>query len=122
MSFFNKFFSKDKEKDLDNSLSKTKESFFSKITKAVAGKDSVDEEVLDELEQILISSDVGLDTTVKIIERIEARVAKDKYLNSNELDEILKQEIMQLLTDNNTVELEDFELPNIKPSRLQNQK
>jgi fused signal recognition particle receptor len=115
MSFFNKFFSKDKEKDLDNSLSKTKESFFSKITKAVAGKDSVDEEVLDELEQILISSDVGLDTTVKIIERIEARVAKDKYLNSNELDEILKQEIMQLLTDNNTVELEDFELPNIKP-------
>ena len=114
-SFFNKFFSKDKEKDLDNSLSKTKESFFSKITKAVAGKDSVDEEVLDELEQKLISSDVGLDTTVKIIERIEARVAKDKYLNSNELDEILKQEIMQLLTDNNTVELEDFELPNIKP-------
>ena len=78
MSFFNKFFSKDKEKDLDNSLSKTKESFFSKITKAVAGKDSVDEEVLDELEQILISSDVGLDTTVQIIERIEARVAKDK--------------------------------------------
>ena len=75
----------------------------------------MDEEVLDELEQILISSDVGLDTTVKIIERIEARVAKDKYLNSNELDEILKQEIMQLLTDNNTVELEDFELPNIKP-------
>ena len=115
MSFFKKFFSKDKEQDLDNSLSKTKESFFSKITKAVAGKDTVDEEVLDELEQILISSDVGLDTTVKIIERIEARVARDKYLNSNELDEILKQEIMQLLTDNNTVELEDFELPAARP-------
>lgn len=115
MSFFNKFFSKDKEKDLDNSLVKTKESFFSKISKAVAGKDSVDEEVLDELEQILISSDVGLDTTVKIIERIEARVARDKYLNSAELDGILRDEIMQLLTDNNTVELEDFELPDTKP-------
>lgn len=115
MSFFNKFFSKDKEKDLDNSLSKTKESFFSKITKAVAGKDKVDEEVLDEVESILISSDVGLDTTVKIIERLEERVARDKYLNSNELDEILKQEIMQLLADNNTVELEDFDLPDVRP-------
>lgn len=115
MSFFKKFFSKDKEQDLDNSLTKTKESFFSKITKAVAGKDTIDEEVLDEVEQILISSDVGLDTTVKIIERIEARVARDKYLNSNELDEILRQEIMQLLTDNNTVELEDFDLPAQRP-------
>ncbi len=115
MSFFNKFFSKDKEKDLDNSLSKTKESFFTKITKAVAGKDKVDEEVLDEVESILISSDVGLDTTVKIIERLEERVARDKYLNSNELDEILKQEIMQLLADNNTVELEDFDLPDVRP-------
>lgn len=115
MSFFNKFFSKDKEKDLDNSLSKTKESFFTKITKAVAGKDKVDEEVLDEVESILISSDVGLDTTVKIIERLEARVARDKYLNSSELDEILKQEIMQLLADNNTVELEDFDLPDVRP-------
>ena len=115
MSFFNKFFSKDKEKDLDNSLSETKESFFTKITKAVAGKDKVDEEVLDEVESILISSDVGLDTTVKIIERLEARVARDKYLNSSELDEILKQEIMQLLADNNTVELEDFDLPDVRP-------
>ncbi len=115
MTFFNKFFSKDKEKDLDNSLSKTKESFFTKITKAVAGKDKVDEEVLDEVESILISSDVGLDTTVKIIERLEERVARDKYLNSNELDEILKQEIMQLLADNNTVELEDFDLPDVRP-------
>ncbi|HQP76442.1 MAG TPA: signal recognition particle-docking protein FtsY, partial [Saprospiraceae bacterium] len=105
----------DKEKDLDNSLSKTKESFFTKITKAVAGKDKVDEEVLDEVESILISSDVGLDTTVKIIERLEARVARDKYLNSSELDEILKQEIMQLLADNNTVELEDFDLPDVRP-------
>lgn len=115
MSFFNKFFSKDKEEDLDKSLEKTKENFFSKITKAVAGKDKVDEEVLDELENILITSDVGLDTTVKIIERIEARVAKDKYLNSAELDEILKEEIMGLLAENNTVELEDFELPNVRP-------
>ena len=115
MSFFNKFFSKDKEQDLDNSLSKTKESFFSKITKAVAGKSKVDEEVLDELESILISSDVGIDTTVKIINRLEERVARDKYLNSNELEEILRQEIMQLLTDNNTVELDDFELPSARP-------
>jgi fused signal recognition particle receptor len=75
----------------------------------------VDEEVLDELESILISSDVGIDTTVKIINRLEERVARDKYLNSNELEEILRQEIMQLLTDNNTVELDDFELPSVRP-------
>ena len=111
MSFFNKFFSKEKKEDLDKGLEKTKSSFLGKITKAVAGKSTVDIEVLDELENILISSDVGLDTTVKIIERIEARVAKDKYLNTSELNEILRDEIVQLLAENNTVDLEDYTLP-----------
>ena len=111
MSFFNKFFTKDKKKDLDKGLEKTKSNFFGKITKAVAGKSTVDEEVLDELEGILISSDVGLDTTIKIIERIEARVAKDKYINTSELNEILRNEIVLLLGDNNTEDLEDFTYP-----------
>ena len=108
MSFFSKFFTKDKKDDLDRGLEKTKSSFFSKITKAVAGKSTVDVEVLDELESILISSDVGLDTTIKIIERIEARVAEDKYVNTSELNEILRDEIVRLLGDNNTEDLEDF--------------
>jgi len=117
MSFFNKFFSKEKKEDLDKGLEKTKSSFLGKLTKAVAGKSTVDEEVLDELEQILISSDVGLDTTVKIIERIEARVARDKYLGANELNEILRDEIVQLLAENNTEDLEEFSLPsNAKPT------
>lgn len=111
MSFFNKFFNKEKKEDLDKGLEKTKSSFLGKITKAVAGKSTVDIEVLDELENILISSDVGLDTTVKIIERIEARVAKDKYLNTSELNEILRDEIVQLLAENNTTDLEDYTLP-----------
>ena len=111
MSFFNKFFTRDKKEDLDKGLEKTKTSFFSKISKAVAGKSKVDEEVLDELEGILISSDVGLDTTIKIIERIEERVAQDKYINTSELNEILRDEIVQLLGDNNTEDLEDFTYP-----------
>lgn len=111
MSFFKKFFNKDKEKELEKGLEKTKTGFFSKLSKAVAGKDTVDIEVLDEVENILISSDVGLDTTVKIIERIEARVARDKYLNTNELNEILRDEIVQLLAENNTQEIEDFSPP-----------
>lgn len=111
MSFFKKFFNKEKKEDLDKGLEKTKTSFLGKLGKAVAGKSTVDEEVLDELESILISSDVGLDTTVKIIERIEARVARDKYLNTNELNEILRDEIVQLLTENNTTDLEDYTLP-----------
>ena len=111
MSFFNKFFTKKKEEELDKGLEKTKSSFFSKITHAVAGKSTVDEEVLDELESILISSDVGLDTTIKIIERIEARVARDKYVTTNELNAILRDEIVQLLAENNTEELEDFTTP-----------
>ena len=86
MSFFKKFFSKEKEQELEQGLEKTKSSLFQKISKAVAGKAKVDVEVLDELESALISSDVGLDTTIKIIERIEARVARDKYLNVAELN------------------------------------
>lgn len=108
MSFFKKFFSKKKEEELDQGLEKTKTNIFQKISRAVAGKATVDVEVLDELEQILITSDVGLDTTIKIIERIEARVAKDKYVNTSELNEILRDEIVQLLALTNTEQLEDF--------------
>ncbi len=114
MSFFNKFFTKKKEEELDKGLEKTKSNFFSKISRAVAGKATVDVEVLDELESILISSDVGLDTTVKIIERIEARVARDKYINTEELNSILRDEIVQLLAENNTGELDDFTIPEDK--------
>ncbi|HHH50076.1 MAG TPA: signal recognition particle-docking protein FtsY, partial [Saprospiraceae bacterium] len=118
MSFFGKFFNKKKKEDLDKGLEKTKTSFLNKLSKAVAGKATVDEEVLDELENILITSDVGLDTTVKIIERIEGRVAKDKYLNISELNSILKDEIVQLLGENNIQDLEDYILPNpdVKPN------
>lgn len=109
MSFFKKLFSKEEEKkQLDESLEKTKSGFFSKMSKAIAGKSTVDVEVLDELEGILISSDVGLDTTVKIIERIEERVAKDKYINTSELNSILREEIVGLLSENNTKDVEDF--------------
>jgi fused signal recognition particle receptor len=111
MSFFNKFFSKEKKQDLDQGLEKTKQNIFGKLSKAIAGKSSVDAEVLDELEAILISSDVGLETTIKIIERIEARVARDKYLGTAELNEILRDEIVQLLSENNTVDIEDYSLP-----------
>lgn len=108
MSFFNKFFNREKKEDLDKGLEKTKASFLSKLSKAFVGKSKVDEEVLDELEDILISSDVGLSTTVKIIDRIETRVAKDKYLGTNELNNILRDEIVQLLAENNTKDVEDF--------------
>lgn len=111
MSFFNKFFNKQKEQDLNEGLQKTKESFLGKISKAVAGKSSVDEGFLDELETILIQSDVGLDTTIKIIERLEKKVAEDKYLNSDELNLILKNVIINLLAENNTIDIEDFEKP-----------
>ena len=111
MSFFKKFFNKEKQQDLDKGLEKTKTGFFDKISRAVAGKDTVDEEVLDELESILISSDVGLDTTIKIIERIEARVAEDKYVNTGELNEILRQEIVGLLAEHNDVDYEDYVVP-----------
>ncbi|GAA5222183.1 signal recognition particle-docking protein FtsY [Membranihabitans marinus] len=115
MSFFKKFFTKEKEEDLDKGLEKTKSNIFSKITKAVAGKNTVDESFLDELEEILVSADVGLDTTVKIIERLEERVAVDKYINTSELNQILKSEIVQLLSENNTVDLEDYTVDNSKP-------
>jgi fused signal recognition particle receptor len=108
VSFFSKFFNKEKKEDLDKGLEKTKSNFLGKLAKAVVGKSTVDEEVLDEVENILISSDVGLNTTVKIIERIEARVAKDKYLNTSELSDILRDEIVQILGENNTTDYEDF--------------
>jgi fused signal recognition particle receptor len=111
MSFFSKFFSKDKEEDLNKGLEKTKTSFFSQITKAVAGKSTVDISFLDELENILISSDVGLETTVKIIDRLEAKVAKEKYINTDELNGLLKSVIVEILDENNTVDIEDFEVP-----------
>ncbi len=108
MGFFDKFFSKDKEEDLNKGLEKTKSNIFGQIAKAVAGKTKVDEAFLDELEGILISADVGIDTTVKIIDRLEARVAKEKYFNTEELNNILKTEIVNILEENNTVDIEDF--------------
>jgi len=99
MSFLGKLFGKKEKETLDQGLQKTKESFLSKITKAIAGKTTVDEEVLDNLEEALVSADVGIDTTVQIIDRIEARVAKDKYLNTAELNKILQDEIVNILVD-----------------------
>src|SRR5215212_3497093 len=99
MGFFNKLFGKKEKESLDEGLQKTKENFFSKVTKAIAGKSTVDEEVLDNLEEALVSADVGIDTTIQIIERIEKRVSKDKYLNSSELNKILQQEIEATLGD-----------------------
>ena len=111
MSFFKKFFTPEKKEDLDKGLEKTKQGFFNKLGRAVAGKDRVDEEVLDELETVLISSDVGLDTTIKIIERIEARVAEDRYLNTSELNHILRDEIVNLLSEQNDRDYDDYVLP-----------
>ncbi len=106
-------FSKKKKETLDKGLEKTKDNFFSKLTKAVVGKSKIDDDVLDELEEILIMSDVGVDTTVKIIKKIEARVADEKYSNLDELNELLKDEITSLLTENNTPDFEDFVLPQL---------
>ena len=110
MGFFS-FFSKEKKETLDKGLSKTKESVFGKIARAVAGKSKVDDEVLDNLEEVLITSDVGVETTLKIIKRIEKRVAQDKYVNTQELNNILREEIAALLTENNTVDTEEFAVP-----------
>lgn len=108
-------FSKEKKETLDKGLEKTKDSFFSKLGRAVVGKSTVDEEVLDELENVLISSDVGVETTVKIIRQIEARVARDKYMGTDELDRILREEIATLLSANNSTDVpEDFVLPATK--------
>lgn len=109
------FLSKDKKESLDKGLEKSKDNFLSKLGKAVVGKSTVDEEVLDELEEILITSDVGIDTTLKIIKRVEARVARDKYLGTSELDQILKEEIAGLLSENNSEDLQDFHIPPTKP-------
>ncbi|MCH2085390.1 MAG: signal recognition particle-docking protein FtsY [Saprospiraceae bacterium] len=110
MSLFGKFFNRERKDDLDKGLEKTRKSFFRKFQEVVVGKDKVDDEVLDELEAILISSDVGLDTTVKIIDRINDRVKKDNYIGTTELNEILRDEIVQLLAENNTKDLEDYSL------------
>jgi len=110
MGFFD-FFSKEKKETLDKGLSKTKENVFSKITKAIVGKSKVDDAVLDELEEVLISSDVGVDTTLKIIERIEKRAAKDKYVSTAELTKILREEIATLLTENKTEDADDSRTP-----------
>jgi fused signal recognition particle receptor len=99
MGFFNKLFGKKEKETLDQGLQKTKEGFFAKITKAIAGKSTVDEEVLDHLEEALVGADVGIETTVKIIERIEKRVSKDKYLNTGELNKMLQEEIEEILVD-----------------------
>lgn len=104
-------FSKDKKESLDQGLQKSNENIFSKLSKAVVGKSTVDEAVLDELEEILIMADVGVDTTIKVIKRIEARVAKDKYVSTSELDKILREEIAALLEENNTQDLLDFDIP-----------
>jgi len=104
-------FSKEKKERLDKGLEKTKSSFFSKLTKAVAGKSTVDAEVLDNLEEILVSSDVGVSTTLKIIRRLEERVAKDKYVSTSELNSLLKDEIASLVKENNISESADFATP-----------
>lgn len=104
-------FSKDKKESLDKGLEKSKESFFGKLGKALVGKSTVDDEVLDNLEEILVSSDVGVETTLKIIGRIQERVARDKYLGASELDRILKEEVAALLAETNAKDIEEFETP-----------
>jgi fused signal recognition particle receptor len=104
-------FSKEKKESLDKGLEKTKDSFFSKLGKAIVGKSTVDDEVLDNLEEILVSSDVGVETTLKIIERIQQRVARDKYMSTSELDRILKEEVASLLNEGNPDDYQDFDTP-----------
>jgi fused signal recognition particle receptor len=113
MGFFNKLFGKKEKESLDEGLQKTKENFFSKVSKAIAGKSTVDEEVLDNLEEALVSADVGIDTTVAIIDQIEKRVARDKYLNTTDLNKILQEEIENILVDAPSSNSYDFhsELP-----------
>ena len=116
MSLFSNLFSKEKKESLDKGLEKSKENIFSRLGKALVGKSTVDDEVLDELEEILVSSDVGIDTTLKIIDRIQKRVSRDKYVGTNELDRILREEIASLLSENKTEDLKDFETPaGVKP-------
>jgi len=116
MGFFDKLFGKKEKEQLEKGLEKTREGFFSKITKAIAGKSQVDEELLDQLEEALITADVGVDTTVQIIEKIEARVARDKYMNTDELHLMLKDVIRNILVEDESDTLKNFELPeNKKP-------
>jgi len=116
MSFFKKLFSSDKKETLDKGLETTKTSFFSRLSKAIAGKSKVDDEVLDNLEEVLIASDVGVNTTLKIIQKIENRVSKDKYLGTEELNKILKEEIIDLLSESKHGEATEFVIPiNTKP-------
>ncbi|NVJ88646.1 MAG: signal recognition particle-docking protein FtsY [Flavobacteriaceae bacterium] len=116
MSFFKNIFTKEKKETLDKGLEKSKESFFGKLSKAVAGKSKVDDDVLDNLEEVLVSSDVGVETTLKIIDRIEERVAKDKYLGTEELNVILREEIAGLLSETNVGNETEFSIPtNKKP-------
>ena len=116
MSLFKKIFSSQKKETLDKGLEQTKTSFFGKLGKAVAGKSKVDDDVLDNLEEVLVASDVGVNTTLKIIKGIEARVAKDKYVGTEELNEILREEIARLLSETNSGEDVDFSIPqNEKP-------
>lgn len=114
MSFFKRLFSSEKKETLDKGLEKSKTSFFSKLSKAVAGKSKVDDEVLDNLEDILISSDVGVNTTLKIITRIEERVSRDKYLGIDELNQILREEISALLSETKSGESTEFDIPKDK--------
>ena len=108
MGFFKKIFSKEKKETLDSGLNKTKEGLFSKLKKAVAGKSKIDDDVLDNLEEVFITSDVGVNTTLKILDRIQERVARDKYATTNELNDMLCEEITQLLADNDNANREDF--------------
>ena len=105
------FFSKEKKEVLDQGLSKTKESVFGKIARAIAGKSEIDDEVLDNLEEVLVTSDVGVETTLKIIDRVQKRAARDKFMNTNELNKLLKDEIAQLLMENNTSDGDSFDIP-----------
>jgi fused signal recognition particle receptor len=114
MSFFKKIFSSEKKETLDKGLEKSKTSFFTKLNKAVAGKSKVDDDVLDNLEEVLVTSDVGVNTTLKVIERIEERVAKDKYLGTSELNQILREEIAALLSETNSGEATEFSVPQDK--------
>jgi fused signal recognition particle receptor len=115
MGFFDKLFGKKEKQTLDEGLQKTKESFFTRVGKAIAGKTTVDEEVLDNLEEALVGADVGVETTIQIIERIERRVAHDKYLSTAELNLILRDEIEQMLKENGAENIENFEVPDQKP-------
>ena len=114
MSFFKNIFSSEKKETLDKGLEKSKTNFLGKLSKAVAGKSKVDDEVLDNLEEVLVSSDVGVNTTLKVIDRIEARVAKDKYLGTDELNQILREEIAGLLSETNVGEATEFVIPQDK--------